>query len=89
MNLLDSNQLYAERRHYQFDMRFAKIFRMMGWRADVGVDLYNIFNVNTPTLYDGTYDVVPAAGLGPGGEWLRPTSIVQPRFARLNLTLSF
>ena len=70
-------------------MRFAKIFRMMGWRADAGVDLYNIFNVNTPTLYDGTYDVVPAAGLGPGGEWLRPTAIVQPRFARLNVTVSF
>jgi hypothetical protein len=24
-----------------------------------------------------------------GGEWLRPTSIVAPRFARFNLTVSF
>jgi hypothetical protein len=53
------------------------------------VDLYNLFNVNTPTGYDGTYDVAPAAGLGPGGEWLRPTSIVQPRFMRLNVTVNF
>jgi hypothetical protein len=89
INLLDTNQMYADRRHYQFDMRFAKIVRTKAFRADVGVDLYNIFNVNTPTAYDGTYDVVPAAGLGPGGEWLRPTGIVQPRFARLNLTMSF
>jgi hypothetical protein len=89
VNLLDTNQMYADRRHYQFDMRFAKILRARGWRADVGADLYNIFNVNTPTAYDGTYDVVPAAGLGPGGEWLRPTGIVQPRFVRLNLTLNF
>jgi hypothetical protein len=89
VNLLNSNQLYAERRQYQFDMRFAKIFRFVGRRADFGVDLYNIFNVNTPTAYDGTYDVIPAEGLGPGGQWLQPTTIVQPRFARLNLTVNF
>ena len=89
VNLLDANQMYAERRHYQFDMRFAKIFRYGRKRADLGVDLYNIFNVNTPVAYDGTYDVNPAAGLGPGGEWLRPTTIVQPRFARFNLTVNF
>jgi Carboxypeptidase regulatory-like domain len=48
-----------------------------------------LFNSNTATAYDGNYDAVPAAGLGPGGEWLRPTSIVQPRFVRLNVTMSF
>ena len=89
VSLLDANQLYAERGHYQFDMRFAKIFRLGGRRIDFGVDLYNIFNVNTPVGYDGTYDVVPAEGLGPGGQWLQPTTIVQPRFARLNLTVNF
>ena len=70
-------------------MRFAKILRFKRTRADLGVDLYNLFNVNTPTASDGTYDVVPAAGLGPGGGSLRPTGIVQPRFARLNLTVNF
>jgi hypothetical protein len=89
INLLDTNQMYAERRQYQVDMRFAKVLRFGGRRADIGIDLYNIFNVNTPTGYDGTYDYTPAAGLGPGGEWLRPTSIVQPRFARFNVTVNF
>jgi hypothetical protein len=89
VDLLDANQMYAERRQYQFDMRFAKVLRFGGRRADIGIDLYNIFNVNTPTGYDGTYDFTPAAGLGAGGEWLRPTSIVQPRFARFNVTLNF
>ena len=89
VTLLDPGQMYADRHHTQIDMRFAKILRFGGKRADVGVDLYNVFNVNTPTGYDGTYDVVPAAGLGPGGEWLRPTGIVQPRFARVNLTVNF
>jgi hypothetical protein len=89
VNLLDANEMFAERRQYQFDMRFAKVLRFGGRRADIGIDLYNIFNVNTPVTYDGTYDVTPAAGLGPGGEWLRPTTIVQPRFARFNVTLNF
>jgi hypothetical protein len=89
VNLLDENQMYGDNRHYQVDMRFAKIFRFGGRRLDVGADLYNIFNLNTPTFYDGTYDVEPAPGLGPGGEWLRPTSIVQPRFLRFNVTFDF
>jgi hypothetical protein len=89
VNLLDTNQMYAERGYYQVDMRFAKILRFGGKRLDAGADLYNLFNLNTATAYDGTYDVVPAAGLGPGGEWLRPTSIVQPRFLRFNVTLDF
>src|SRR5688572_25035946 len=87
--LLNPGQLYADRRHAQVDMRFAKILRFCGKRIDFGADLYNLFNVNTPVAYDGTYDVAPAAGLGPGGEWLRPTTIVQPRFVRLNLTVNF
>jgi hypothetical protein len=89
VNLLDPGQMYADRHHAQVDMRFAKILRFGGKRADVGVDLYNLFNVNTPTNYDGTYDFTPGAGLGPGGEWLRPTGIVNPRFARVNLTVNF
>jgi hypothetical protein len=85
--LLDNeHRLFADRSHKQVDMRFAKIFRMGRTRADFGVDLYNIFNVNTPTGYDGGYDAPPAVN---GGQWLTPTGIVQPRFARLNLTLNF
>jgi len=86
VNLLDSNQLFADRRHYQVDMRFAKIFRFGGTRTELGVDLYNIFNVNTPVAYDGNYDAPPAEN---GGQWLQPTTIVQPRFARVNLTVNF
>ena len=89
INLLNANQMFADSRHYQLDMRVGKILRVGRMRLDVGVDLYNIFNVTTATGYDGTYDDAPAAGLGPGGEWLRPTGIVQPRFARFNLTARF
>ena len=89
MALLDTSQVYFDNSHRQVDMRFAKILRFGQTRADIGVDLYNIFNVNTPTIYEDTHNVVPASGLGPGGEWLRPRTIVQPRFARLNFTVNF
>jgi hypothetical protein len=82
----NDHRLFADKPHRQVDMRFAKIFRMGGKRADVGIDLYNLFNVNTPTGYDGGYDAPPAVA---GGQWLEPTSIVQSRFARFNLTVSF
>ena len=85
VNLLNANQLYAEDRLTQVDMRFAKVLRFGGRRADIGVDLYNLFNTNTATGYDGTYDY----GTTDGGSWLLPTSIVQPRFVRLNLTVNF
>ena len=86
VNLLDPGQLYADRHFTQIDMRFAKVLRFGGRRADIGVDLYNLFNVNTPTGYEDTYDVPPAVG---GGQWLTPTGIVAPRFARINLTVNF
>jgi hypothetical protein len=86
VNLVTTGQLYAESRTTQVDMRFAKVVRFAGrMRADLGVDLYNLFNTNSTTGYDGTYDY----GVAAGGEWLRPTTIVQPRFVRLNVTLDF
>ena len=86
VNLLDPGQLYADRHFTQIDMRFAKVLRFGGRRADIGVDLYNLFNVNTPTGYEDTYDPAPAVG---GGQWLSPTGIVAPRFARVNVTVNF
>ena len=84
--LLDNERrMYADEPHRQVDMRFAKIFRMGSTRADIGIDLYNIFNVNTPTGYEGDYGEFGEADPA----WLTPTGIVQPRFARFNLTLNF
>ena len=68
----------------QIDMRFAKILRFGRTRADVGVDLYNLLNTNDAAGYEQTFDYATQ-----GASWLRPTSIVPPRFARVNVTLSF
>jgi|RhiMethySRZTD1v2_1073278.scaffolds.fasta_scaffold01816_2 carboxypeptidase family protein len=84
VNLLASGQLYPDERLTQVDMRFAKIVRFGSKRADIGVDLYNLFNTNDTTTFDSNF-----ALSNNGATWLQPTNIVPPRFARFNVTFSF
>jgi hypothetical protein len=84
VNLLESGQMYPEQRLNQLDMRFAKIVRFSNRRADIAIDLYNVFNSNHATGFDGNYGYATN-----GADWLRPTSIVAPRFARVNFTLYY
>jgi len=84
VNLLKTGQMYPDDRLNQVDMRFAKIFRFSNRRADIAIDLYNIFNTNHTTGFDGSYSYETLGAL-----WLRPTSIVAPRFARVNFTVYY
>jgi hypothetical protein len=84
--LLDAgNRLYAENRRTQVDMRFAKVFRFGERRADIGIDLYNLLNTNYATAYESQYSFTAANG----GTWNNPTTILAPRFVRLNFTLNY
>jgi hypothetical protein len=83
VNLVEPAQVYGER-VTQVDTRFAKVLRFGQSRLDIGVDLYNLFNSNDPAGYEQTYDYATQ-----GASWLRPSSIVPPRFARVNVTLNF
>jgi hypothetical protein len=83
--LLDADhRLYGPRRN-QVNMQFAKIVRFRNMRTDLGIDLGNLLNSNQATAFQSQYDFVQANG----GSWLDPTTILQPRFARFNLTFSF
>ena len=84
--LLDQgNRVYGDNRRNQIDMRFAKVFRFSGRRADIGVDLNNLLNTNYTTAYETQY----AYGVANGGTWNNPTTILAPRFVRLNFTLNY
>ena len=50
-----------------------------------GVDLQNLLNTNYGTVFESQYDYTAANG----GTWLNPTTILGPRFARVNLTFNF
>ena len=84
--LLDNTlKIYQDTRRNQLDMRFAKVIRFSGRRLDVGMDLQNILNANYGTVYESQYDYTAPNG----GTWLNPTTILGPRFARLNVTFNF
>jgi hypothetical protein len=84
LNLMKAGQLYTLQRINLMDLRLAKIFRFGSRRADVGMDLYNLFNSNVTTAYQQTYEFRTN-----GAAWLQPTSIASPRLARFHVTLNF
>jgi Carboxypeptidase regulatory-like domain len=78
VNLLVPGQQYGDRVN-QVDLRAAKILRLGGTRTLVGFDLYNLFNSNPGLTYNQAF----------GPNYLRPTSILMPRFIRFNATVDF
>ena len=50
----------------------------------MAIDVYNLFNSNTGTEYNQTYDPITN-----GATWLAPTTVLNPRFARFNVTFNF
>jgi len=78
VNLLLPGELYPDRIN-NIDLRFAKTLRFGRTKSNIGIDLYNLVNSNTPTGFDATY----------GATWLRPTGVQSPRFARFNVTVDF
>jgi len=81
VNLIVPGELYGERVN-QVDVRMAKVLHLGRTRADVGFDLYNVLNANPGLTYNQTFT-------GTGLTWLRPTTILFPRFVRFNATLHF
>ena len=76
-------QIYGDRIN-AMDLRFGKNLRFFGTRTNVALDLYNLFNSNKGTAFQQTYDP-----LTNGSTWLRPTTILSPRFVRFNVTVDF
>jgi hypothetical protein len=83
VDLLLPGAVYGDRVN-AVDVRFAKVLRFGRTKANVGLDLYNLFNVNTATTYETVYD--PATN---GARWMQPTAVLLPRFMRLNVQFDF
>jgi hypothetical protein len=83
VNLVLPGEVYGERIN-NVDMRFAKVLRFGRYRANVGMDVYNLLNSNTPTTYETVYD--PATN---GARWMQPTAVLLPRFMRFNVQVDF
>jgi hypothetical protein len=86
VNLVEPGTLYGDRVN-QVDMRFAKVLRFGRTRATVGVDLYNIANSDTTLTYNQTF-IVPDP-VNPASKWLRPTSVLHPRYVKIGAQIDF
>ena len=83
VDLLAPGAVYGERIN-NTDLRMAKVLRFGNKRLNVGVDLYNLFNANTPTAYETVFDVATN-----GARWLQPTAVLAPRATRFNAQFDF
>jgi hypothetical protein len=78
VNLVEPGSLFGDRIN-QLDLRFAKVLNFGGKRTNIGIDLFNALNSNTPTTYNQTY----------GSAWLTPTAVLPARFVKLSVQLDF
>jgi hypothetical protein len=83
VNLLDPGDLYGPG-YSLVDLKLGKNIRFSGKRLNVGVDIYNLFNNNAIRGYQDQY---PADGNGV--PWGTPTTLLSPRFVRLNVQVDF
>jgi hypothetical protein len=78
VNLIPPQTLFGDRIN-QVDFRVAKILRFGRTRTQIGVDVFNVMNSNVPQGYLQTF----------GQNWLRPTSVMDARFARISGQIDF
>jgi hypothetical protein len=81
VNLVQPGTLYGPRVN-TVDLRVAKVVRLGATRSNVGFDLYNLFNANPGTAFLQNFAVGNPT-------YLRPTTILRPRFVRFNVTVDF
>jgi hypothetical protein len=83
VNLLPLGHQFPDRLN-GVDVRVGKILKFGRTRTNIAIDLYNLFNANTGTVFNQTYDPVTN-----GATWLAPSTVLNPRFARFNATVDF
>ena len=78
-----------------FDLKVAKNIRFKDKRVMIGVDIYNFLNSDAISSYNGTISGSfvngvwtpavdnPATAANEGNQFMNPTTLVSPRFARI------
>ena len=63
----------------QLDLRLARSFRFDRYRIQGFADVFNVLNNGTVTRVNETY----------GAQWMTPTRIVEARYLRFGVQMSF
>ena len=83
VNLIEPGTLHGDRVN-QFDMRLAKNLRFQRSRINVGLDIYNVTNAAPVITYNEVF--IPNEAVS---TWLRPTSVLQPRYIKFSAQWDF
>jgi len=82
INLVQPNSVFLDYQN-RLDMRIGKTFRVDRLKVQGFMDIFNVFNAGTVIRVNETY---AASGTN---QWLTPQGILDGRFARFGLQLSF
>jgi hypothetical protein len=78
LNIVKPGALYSDRIN-AVDLRFGKILRYSNTKTLVSLDIFNLFNSNTPQVFNQTY----------GPAYLNPLSIMSARFFKIGVQFDF
>jgi len=82
-NIEKPGALYGDRLN-AVDLRFGKVLKFGTTKAQVTLDVYNLFNANTTEVYQHSY--LPP---GPTSTYLNPLSIMSARFFKVTAQFDF
>ena len=82
-NIVEPGKLYGDRLN-QADLRLGKNLRFGRTKTLVALDIFNVFNSNTPDVYQTNYSAP-----GPTQTFLNPLSITVGRFYKISAQLDF
>jgi Carboxypeptidase regulatory-like domain len=80
VNLIEPGTVYGDRVN-ALDLRFVKIVKLGRTRTNVGFEFYNVTNSAAVLTYNQAFI--------PGGAWLTPTSVLQPRYGKITAQIDF
>ena len=80
VNLIPPGAVYGDRVN-TIDLRFVKVLKFGRTRSNIGLELYNVTNSAAVLTYNQAFI--------PGGAWLTPTSVLQPRYAKVSAQIDF
>jgi hypothetical protein len=82
INLVQPGTMFLDYQN-RLDLRLGKTFRIDRWKVQGFMDIFNVFNAGTIVRVNETY-----ANAGTN-QWLTPTGILEGRYARFGLQMSF
>jgi hypothetical protein len=83
VNLIEPGTFHGDRVN-QIDLRFAKILRYGRTRTNIGIDISNLTNAAPVLTYNEVF--IPGQAVS---TWLRPTSVLQPRYVKFGAQIDF